>query len=61
MTKVQLNVVQMKFIKEMLEIEDNQQAMQKFADLMSEERLELSSMPKVIDRIIIAMKNRVKK
>lgn len=59
--RIELNGIQIKFLKHMLEIEDGQAAMQRFADMMQEERLDLTLMPKLVDRCIEKYKERIKK
>jgi hypothetical protein len=61
MVRVELNGIQIKFLKKMLEIEDGQEAMQKFAEIMREERLDVTTMPKVIDHCIKKFQERLKK
>lgn len=61
MAKVQLNGVQVKFLKDMLELTDGQDAMQKFMQIMKEEGLDPTMMPEVVDHCIKAFANRSKK
>lgn len=51
-TKVRLTSKQIKYIMEMLEIDDAKQAMQEFATMMMEENLHPNNMPLVIDKIM---------
>lgn len=54
--KIRLNGRQIEFLVRMLEIKDTTKAMQRFAEIMVEERLSPKEMSKVIDIIIEKMK-----
>jgi hypothetical protein len=59
--KIELNGLQVKFLKDMLEMADGQAAMQRFAEIMREERLDVTTMPDVINRCMKAFRERAKK
>lgn len=56
MAKIQLDGVQVKFLKEMFEISDGQKAMQLCADIMIQEKLDPTHMPALVDRCIKKIK-----
>lgn len=61
MAKVTLNSTQLNFIKNMLEIDDGQLCMQRFASIMREEGMDPTDMPEMINQLIQRWTNRVKK
>lgn len=58
MAKIRLDGAQVRFIKEMFEVTDGEQAMKLLASMMVEEKLDPEHMPSLIDRCIKKMKER---
>jgi len=61
MSKITLDGTQVNFLIEMLEIANGQEAMQKFAKMMENERLDTQLMSLVVNQCIKAYKERKKK
>jgi len=56
--KITLTKTQIAFVKHMTEIDDADEAVRKFATIMSEEKVPSTDMAAVIDRILVKMRKK---